>query len=195
MKTRRFTVVAFLLAAVMIIGIGFANLTDNLFIKGEAALSTTDARNAFDEDVYFIGENNKPDGYTGDVTGLHTNAEEGIDTNAVGATDNDSATFKVASLGIKDDWVMFKYVVRNDSEEFDAVISLDEGYPQTSGTNATCFKIEYTDENGAVTNQSVTCAAGGTAVLYVKVTLTATPETNLTAAFNVNLTATSTPKA
>ena len=36
MKNRRIAIVSFLLIAVLVMGIGFASLTDNLFIKGEA---------------------------------------------------------------------------------------------------------------------------------------------------------------
>lgn len=181
MKTKRTTFVAFLLCAIMLLGVGFANLTDNLFIKGEATINTTAAQSAFDEHVYF------------DKAELHTKAVVGVDTATIGLSDNDSVTFHVKSLGKAGDYAMFKFTVKNDSAEFDAKISVDTGYPSTSDTNN--FIFEYTDENGDVLTEEVTCKAGQTALLYVKVTLKNSPQVNLTAAFNVNLTATSVTKA
>ena len=57
MKKRRIAIVSFLMLAVLVMGIGFAALTDNLFIKGEANLETTVAQPIFDSKVYFV-ENN-----------------------------------------------------------------------------------------------------------------------------------------
>ena len=53
MKNRRITLAAFLLIAVLVMGIGFAAVTDNLEINGEASANTTEATKDFDADVYF----------------------------------------------------------------------------------------------------------------------------------------------
>ena len=190
MKKRRIVVSAFLLLAVLVMGIGFASLTDNLFIKGEAQISTTAAQQDFDADVYFIQEG------TGKVsnTGGSNAIPEGLsETATVGATDNDSVTFNIYSLGKQGEYVIFSFAIQNVSTEFDASISLDSGYPTTTNS---AFSISYSvDESGEGSTGPIVCAAGSTTTVYVKVTLTASPETNVTSAFNVNLTATSQPKA
>lgn len=184
MKTRRIAIASFLLVAVLIMGVAFAALTDNLFIKGEASLATTSAQINFDEDVFFVDADVKST--TGTVTGTQ-------DTVSIGQTDNDSATFYVKTLGNAGENVTFWFDIKNTSTEFDAVVSLDQGYPST--TAPTMFSITYTVEDGVVNEGPITVAAGQTERVYVTVTLLASPQTNQTAAFNVNLTATSQEKA
>ena len=180
MKNRRIAILAFLLIASLVMGVAYAALTDNLFIKGEATLATTAAQTTFDGDVYFK-----------EVSIVKTTGSSGIvDTVAIGATDNDSATFAVKSLGNKDEYVTFAFTIINESPEFDAEISLDANFPST--TDAANFNITYTIEEGLENKGPITCNKNsGTCVVYVTVTLKNSPQTNLTAAFNVNLTATS----
>ena len=167
-------------------GIGFAALTDNLFIKGEATLATTSAQTDFDADVYF----NAAEVVAG--TGGTNTATP--DSAVVGSTDKDSATFYVKSLGKKDETVTFKFTIQNDSTEFDAKITLDTGYPTT--TDDANFYITYSIEAGVAENEGeIICKASNTVDVYVTVKLLNTPSENMSAAFNVNLTATSQPKA
>lgn len=191
MKNRRTVIASFLLIAVLVMGIGYAALTDNLFIKGEATLATTSAQTNFDHDVYFSA--------VAVVDSQGGNKDTTPDSVVIGSTDPDSATFYVKSLGNKDEYVVFSFKIKNDSTEFDALITLDAHNPST--TNTTIFKIEYSVNNSTwveadpLTSPETTCAAGGEQVVYVRITLLATPSENTSAAFNVNLTATSTPKA
>ena len=53
MKNRRTVVVAFLLVAVMLLGIGYAALTDTLTIIGNAHVDLDTANKTFDERIYF----------------------------------------------------------------------------------------------------------------------------------------------
>ena len=53
MKNRKFVVVAFLLVAVMLLGVGYAALTDTLIIIGNAHIDLDTANKTFDEKVYF----------------------------------------------------------------------------------------------------------------------------------------------
>ena len=184
MKKRGIIIASFLLLAVLVMGVGFAALTDNLFIKGEATIATTSAQSNFDEDVYFIAA----DEYA--CTGSNTTTDSAV----VGATDKDSATFYVKSLGNQGEQVTFVFTIKNESTEFDASISLDTGFP--SNTNTEYFTVTYSIEADGVANTGpIVCAAGGTVDVYVTVVLNKSPSENVTAAFNVNLTATSQPKA
>ena len=185
MKNRRTILVTFLILAALVMGAAYAALTDNLFIKGEATLATTSAQTNFDEDVYFTTA------AVASTTGTNTAT---ADSAVIGQTDKDSATFYVKSLGQADEKVTFSFVIKNTSTEFDAEVSLDTGYPTT--TNTTLFTITYSIVNDGTVNEGpITVAAGGTATVYVTVLLKASPTENSTAAFNVNLTATSAPKA
>lgn len=180
MKNRRIVIVAFLLVAVLVMGIGYAALSDNLFIKGEATLAATSAQASFEDDIYFK-----------EVSVKSTTGTAGKDdTIAIGATDNDSATFHIYSLGQKDEVVVFKFTIANDSTEFDAVVSLDSGFPTT--TDSTNFTITYSiADDGTVNEGPITCPKSSTVDVYVTVLLKNSPTENQTAAFNVNLTATS----
>lgn len=185
MKNRRTVIASFLLIAVLVMGIGYAALTDNLFIKGEATLATTSAQTNFDDDVSFL------EAHRGECNGTNTATPDSV---VIGATDKDSATFYVKSLGNQGEFVVFSFVIQNKSTEFDANITLDAGFPTT--TDANNFTITYsTQATGEPVTGAITCAAGGTVTVYVKVVLKNTPSENMTAAFNVNLTATSAPKA
>ncbi len=53
MKNRRFVVCAFILIAAMVVGVGYAALTDTLVINGDLELSKESVEVALDEDVYF----------------------------------------------------------------------------------------------------------------------------------------------
>ena len=149
---------------------------------GEASLATTSEQVNFDEDVYFADADVK--------TGTGGTNTATPDTVSIGQTDPDSATFYVKSLGNVGESVTFWFTIKNDSTEFDAEISLDTGYPTT--TNTEMFNISYSIVDDGTANEGpVIVKAGQSATVYVTVTLKVAPQQNQTAAFNVNLTATS----
>ena len=192
MKLKRTSFVAFLLCAVMLLGIGFATLTDNLFIGGEASLSTTQSQAKFDAGVYFS------DACVWDGT-LKEKVEDTVDSAVVGQTNPDSASFEVKSLGLANQSVMFKFTIINESLQANAIITLDEGYPTTN--NGGYFDIKFTNQaDGDDMEGEIVCPAAtsaeefGTVDVYVVVTLNKSPLAELTAAFNVNITATAQDK-
>ena len=195
MKQRRLAFVSFLLIAVLVMGVAYAAYTNNLFIKGEASVGVMGAQNAFRDDVYFdqVGSG------VVNTTGSNPTSGAEVDSITVGQTDPDSMTFKIYSLATADQYIIFSAVIRNDSDEFDAVVTLDNGQPVVTGTDATKFSIAYSVDQtfpSDPANTTITCPAGGSVTVYVKVTLLQSPhEGAFSAAFNVNLTATSTPKA
>lgn len=190
MKNRRITLAAFLLIAVLVMGIGFAALSDNLFISGEATLATTAAQAEFDQDVYFTAA------VVHKTTGSNkVEADSSThDSAAINVDDADKANFNVRTLGKAGEYVTFKFTIKNDSEEFDANISLDTGFPSKSNDDAGIFEITYTVEDGVANEGPITCKAGQTVDVYITVSINASPDQNHTAAFNCNLTATSTDK-
>ena len=53
MKNRRITIVAFLLLAALTLGIGYAALSDTLWITGSASVGADAGQDAFENDIYF----------------------------------------------------------------------------------------------------------------------------------------------
>ena len=53
MKNRKFAVVAFLLVAVLVLGVGYAALTTNLNIDGGATVSVEGAQSSYADDIKF----------------------------------------------------------------------------------------------------------------------------------------------
>ena len=182
MRNRKNVIVAFVLVAVMLMAVGFAALSDNLVLDGEAIIGTSAANTAFDEDVYFsayeINPATRPDRTADEVTF---------------SNENDSATYKVNSLGIKGETVTFKFTIKNDSEDFDAKITIDGA---ATNNNTDAFDVEYfygTADNASADNAVV--PAGGTYDIFVKVTLKVEPSERLSGSFYMSYTATSQPKA
>ena len=55
MKNRRIAIVAFVLCAAMVIGLGYAAVTNTLDIQGSVAVDANEAEKEFNEDIYFVG--------------------------------------------------------------------------------------------------------------------------------------------
>ena len=102
MKNRRSIIVAFLLCACLIVGIGYAALTDTLRIDGTAAVKFESANNVFDGDVVF------------DTT--IANGVNQLDTIQYGA-DSDTATVTVNSLTVEGSEAVIRLVIVNEYQE------------------------------------------------------------------------------
>ena len=100
MKNRRNVVVAFLVVAVMLLGIGYAALSDTLDITGSADVNQSAAEEAFNEDIYFSA----------------AVANETGNTASVNADNNDKASFTAATLKGKGDKVTFTFTIANDGD-------------------------------------------------------------------------------
>ena len=100
MKNRKTVVVAFLLCAVLLLGVGYAALTDTLDITGSADVNQSAAEEAFNEDIYFSA----------------AVANEAGNTASVNADNNDKASFTAATLKGKGDKVTFTFTIKNDGD-------------------------------------------------------------------------------
>lgn len=155
MKKRRTVIVAFLLLAVMTIGIGYAAIVDTLDITGTADLSTS---NAFDANIFF--SNAVADGQTGN-------------TAKVNDDNNDKASFSAASMIKEGDTAVFTFTIQNDNNR-DAKITMKTH----SNTDDTHFGIAMTWEGGEDaygTGAELTVAAGQSAEVTVTITLVSLP--------------------
>ena len=178
MKNRRTVVVAFLLVAVMLLGIGYAALTDTLTIIGNAHVDLDTANKTFDERIYF----SSAEATSSDGTGAIAD---------VASFSADDATYTVNQLAITGQKSTFTFTITNVSN-VDAAISINphklsgQANVNPSNSNEDKFLVEYAYPDGMTIAKQ-----GGTIKVVVTVTLRE-PVTSATAAtFGIELTATS----
>ena len=150
MKNRKTIVVAFMLCAVMLLGVGYAVLTDTLNILGDAEVSQANAENAFDEEVYFSAAS-EGEGYRAWIT----------------TGNDDKAEFEVTGLGGEGDYVDITYTIQNDND-FAVSVLIDPTNTQT--TNTTFFTC--TSNKG---NEAFTIEANSSETVVIRVSMIATP--------------------
>ena len=168
MKNRRTLVVAFMLVAVMLLGVGYAALNDTLDITGSADVNRSAAEEAFNEDIYFSAAVANDEGNTASVN----------------ADNNDKASFTAATLKGAGDKVSFTFTIKNDGDvDADVTPTLNASL---GNTNPTYFDIE-SDWDGA----TKTLEAGKTITYTVTVTLKQTPTDTIAGSFLIELTAVS----
>ena len=171
MKNRKTVVVAFLLTAVMLLGVGYAALTDVLDINGTADVSKEKAEAEFNNDVYF--------------TAAVPLDEENGDVASIVATDPDMANFTVASLSSVGDTAKFKFTIINEGNVgLDAIVT--PTLAADGNSNPEFFKIT-SDWQG----QAKELKAGESIEYIITVELIKTPEETIHGSFHIELTATS----
>ena len=166
MKNRNTIVVAFLLAAVMLLGVGYAALSDTLDITGSADVNQSAAEEAFNEDVYFTA----------------AVANETGNTASINADNNDKASFTAATLKGKGDKVTFTFTITNEGD-VDATVT-PKLNASLGNTNPEYFSIESDWEGTAKT-----LAAHSEITYTLTVELLKTPTETISGSFLVELTA------
>lgn len=171
MKKRRTTIIAVLLVAALALGIGYAALSDDLQIAGNAAITATEADEAFEADVYF--------------SKAVMSAEKGTATIgelAVGTNDSDKITIEVAAGALKGqgDSVICAAEITNKGD-IDAIVTL--------GTPAITGDSEYFSVTTNWTSNSAQIAKGSVADLTITITCIKTPTEAVDMAFTLDLTA------
>ncbi len=126
MKNRKIVVVAFLLIAMLLLGVGYAALTTTLTIIGNAHIDMDQAGTNFDERVYFS------------VAEAVSSTGTGSTPDVAGGVGGDDGTFTANRLATKGETSTFLFTIQNDSN-VPAAISISE---QTN-TNETAFKVTY----------------------------------------------------
>ena len=159
MKARRSIVIAFLLVAVLVLGVGFAAVSTTLDITGKADVNP-DA--AFKQDIYFDS----------------AVANDAGNTAAVNPNDDNKASFTANNLSGMGDSASFTYVVKNDGD-LDAKISVTACSVSIGDTSI--FEISTSWD------EAQDLAAGGQAEITVTVSLKSTPEESISGSFIVEL--------
>lgn len=176
MKKNRTLIISLLLIAALALGIGYAALTDDLFIAGSAKIKTENAENSFAADVYF--------------TKAVMSAEKG--TASIGVDENNEASDKVTItvnedvLGGKGDSVLCTLEISNVGD-LDASVSID--------SIVTSNDEFFTVTTSWGSNTTRTIAAGATLDLVVTIAVDKTPTTNVSTTFEIGLTATAVEEA
>ena len=166
MKNRKTIVVAFMLCAVMLLGVGYAALSDTLDITGSADVNQSAAEEAFNEDIYFSA----------------AVANETGNTASVNADNNDKASFTAATLKGKGDKVTFTFTIEN-AGDVDAEVT-PKLNASLGNTNSEYFSIT-SDWNGA----AKTLAAHSNITYTVTVELLKTPTETISGSFLIELVA------
>ena len=166
MKNRRNIIVAFLLCACLIVGVGYAALTDTLDVTGSADVNQSAAEEAFNEDIFFSAAVANDEGNTASVN----------------SDNNDKASFTAATLKGKDDKVTFTFTIKNNGD-VDAVVT-PKLNASLGNTNPEYFAIS-SDWNG----EAQTIAAHSEKTYMLTVELIKTPTETISSSFLVELTA------
>lgn len=187
MKNRKSVVVAFLLIAALLLGVGYAALTDTLTIAGQANVGTGEAEKELNEDVYFKR-----------ATAKTTTGTSGLADTASVLTDNDRASFTVNSLALGGQIATFEFVVYNESNH-----EVKLSVPTISVRDLIADGVDSETDNDNVF--TVTCwdhevnlpAASGTTPGEATITVTVqlyedgiNPENAITGYFDITFTAT-----
>ena len=176
MKNRKTIIVAFMLIAVLLLGVGYAALTDQLTIIGNAHIDMGAAGSNFDQKVYFS------DAQAVSSTGTGTTADA-VSFNA------DDATFTANKLAKLGDKSVFNFTITNDSNVAVDITVADtklSGAENPSNSNTGKFKVTYEFKDSI----SQITANGGTIQVIVTVEVIA-PITDATSAtFGIEYTAT-----
>ena len=167
MKNRKIVVIAFLVVASLLLGIGYAALTDTLDITGSADVNVSDLEKEYEEDIYFSA----------------AVANETGNTASVNSDNNDKASFSAKALVKKGDVATFTFTIQNDSAH---TVSVQPKLNASSGnTNPEYFSI-VSDWDGA----AKTIAPNGEITYTLTVTLLKDPTEAVSGSFLIELVAT-----
>ena len=139
MKNRQFIVVAFMLAACAIVGVGYAAVTDTFNLNGTATISQDNANEGFNQEIVFEGIVTKEGTVVSDVTDHATHGY----TASVNIA-SDIATYHVYSLKKHGDSQEIVFRIKNTGE-VDAQICIEDAVE--SNGNEDMFTVTYLAKN------------------------------------------------
>ncbi len=166
MKKRRSVVIAFLLIAALLMGIGYAALTDVLDITGSADINQSAAEEAYDEDIHFSA----------------AVANDAGNTASVNSDNNDKASFSAKTLKGKGDKVSFTFTIVNEGD-------VDANVTPTLNATAGNTKPEYFAISSDWDGATKLLKAGESLTYTVTVELLQTPTATISGSFLIELTA------
>lgn len=170
MKNRRIVLMAFLLCACMIVGVGYAAFSDVMDITGTAQMQEDDT---YDGNLYFSAAEALPR-FEGDTI---------LNTANVNPNNQDKAAFTVNDLVTAGDRAQFKFTITNTN--LDSYNISVRGYTNNSDAEA-----YYSISSSLDDNATVIAGNGATLDVIVTVEMTETPESGdlVSASFLLELT-------
>ena len=189
MKNRKIAIVAFMLCAALLLGVGYAALSTTLTIDGTAYLKSDVAQDEFEGDITF--QSVAATANTNKVTpasGVHNTAE-------IDDASNLTATFVINTLAIDGDTATFTAVIQNTGE-FDANLSvaavkMDGVAVALAGGAYACDDISATISFSNPTLAAGTDLAPSTVTVTLVFELLNTPTQNENHTFTIDFNATS----
>ena len=164
MRNRKTIVVAFLLVAAMLLGVGYAALTDTLTMDGRVTIDMNQAGVNFDAKVYWKDARI--------VSSTNTSEKDSITL-----TSADDINFNLHSLATKGDVVNMVATIQNDSN---VPVKINMNTP-TTGEDADKFRCTYTSSI-----ESWVIPSGESMTITVVVTVVQPVTSAATASFGVS---------
>ena len=182
MKNRKIAVVAFMLAAVMLLGFGFAQLTDELTVDGHVATDISASQDSFDSGLFFASTTVVRDD-TVNKAGSAIDAEQ----------ERDVVTITAKNFTTEGQKVVISVVIKNaDTSDFSAKVTPDVGYNVTVNNHADhdpIFAVTWSWSQDAEDNTEITLNPGESKEFFVTITLTDVPDAVHTADFTIKFNA------
>lgn len=200
MKNRKRVITAFLLIACMLIGVGYAAVTNTLDIQGSADVSQQAAEDEFNEDIYFtgvkVGEGTfKTSALFKEDGSYDETRQDGVTytySANINSNNNDKAQFTIKNLKNAGESQIITYQIKNDSTHA-ATVSLKtitNTNGTTEGNNNQTGDFDFDFYFGTSGTKTSTLPAGGTTEITVKVSLRNQVTTAVSASFILELNAT-----
>lgn len=174
MKNRKVIVTAFLLVAVMLLGIGYAAVSDTLNFGGDATISGDQAQHEFDVDVRIEAVSETNSGYVPyDAAGPEINIPDDITVDIMGSGDNeqDVVDFQIFNLSDAGDTQVIWFKVVNDSTH-DANLT---GSTITENGTHDYFDSNYVIYAADGSTVTTVLPANGEVLVKLTITVKATP--------------------
>ena len=177
MKNRKVIVTAFLLVAVMLLGVGYAAVSDTLNFGGDATISGDQAQHEFDLDVRIEAVSETNSGYVPyNPAGPEINLDNDLVVDIMGSGDNeqDVVDFQIFNLSdAGDTQVIWFKVVNESSHDANLITELDNKITE-NGTH------DYFDSNYVIyaadgSTTTTVLPANGEVLVKLTITVKATP--------------------
>ena len=189
MRNRKTIITAFVLVAVMLMAVGFAALSTDLFIAGNATISADRAQTEFDTLIKF------DEVKSSDIVTTST----GSTAHVLTKTNDKQMDISVNSLALNGETATFTFRVLNESTEHDALASI-ETFKIMGNTLTANGDGVYTDSDGWISakvvwtdtdlEKAVDAENLGEASFQIIFTLLKTPTEQVVRSINITIDAT-----
>lgn len=189
MKNRRVIVTAFLLVAVMILGVGYAAVFDTLNFSGDALISEGQVQHEFDADIKIISVSEDMAAWIDFAPStVEIDRANDLIVNIIdGAGDNvqDQVDFQIYNLTDAGETQTVWFKVQNDSAH-EAVLT---GTDITEDGEGDYFESDYTVYTADGSSETQLIPSNGTVLVKLVITLKNTPSETYKANFSFAITA------